>query len=79
MMNNSLVFLGVVFSTKAYFCLGQFQSKTAFVSNFSGCFIADGFLDHIRYSRYIVYELLACIQRANENAGNLISVVQFFD
>ena len=24
-----------------------------------------------------VYELIACVRRANENAGNLISVVQF--
>ena len=28
-------------------------------------FIADAFLDHV------------CVRRANENAGNLISVVQF--
>ena len=24
-----------------------------------------------------VYELITCVQRANENAGNVISVVQF--
>ena len=25
----------------------------------------------------LVYELITCVQQANENAGNLISVVQF--
>ena len=38
----------------------------------SACFIADMFLDHIRYSRY-----MACVRQTNENAGNLISMVQF--
>ena len=37
---------------------------------FSARFIAEAFLDH-------VYELIACIRRANENAGYLMSVLQF--
>ena len=40
---------------------------------FSACSFADTFLDHITVGT----ELIACIQKANENAGNLISVVQF--
>ena len=38
-------------------------------------FIANAFLDHITVQQ--IYELIACVRRANENAGNLISVVQF--
>ena len=36
----------------------------------SACFIADALLDHICRTD-------SCVRRANENAGNLISVVQF--
>ena len=43
---------------------------------FSVRFTADAFLDHIKQVQQ-VYELIGCVRRANENAGNLISVVQF--
>ena len=32
---------------------------------------------HLPYLVVHVYELITCVQRANENAGNLISVDQF--
>ena len=44
---------------------------------FPAGFNADAILDHIRYSRYM--KMITCLRRANENAGNLISVVQFFN
>ena len=55
------------------FCLPFFPRAAKM---FSVCFIADAFLDQIRYGRYMNC-MIACVRRANENAGNLISVVQF--
>ena len=39
------------------------------------CVFAAVFIDHIFVVH--VYELITCVRRANENAGNVISVVQF--
>ena len=63
--------------------LSLFQSKMAFVGlfflrgakMFSACFIADIVL--WPYWVQQVYEPIACVQQANENAGILISIVQF--
>ena len=63
--------------------LTLFRSKTAVVGHlfsrkvanmFSVRFIVDMFLDHISYLSQ-VHELVACVWRANDNAGNLISLV----
>ena len=43
---------------------------------FSARFIADMFLDH-NYLVKQVYGMIAFVRRANENAENLISIVQF--
>ena len=42
----------------------------------SARFITDAFLNHIRYGRYMNC-VIACVRLANENAGNVIFVVQF--
>ena len=78
------MFPGVVLSTKASIFASVYSGpKRLFVGHFflrpakmfSARFIAAAFLDHISYSGY--FELIACVRRANENAGNLIYVVQF--
>ena len=62
--------------------LSLFQSKMAFVGLFFSevqkCFalLLTLFFDH-NYWVQQVYEPIACVQQANENAGILISIVQF--
>ena len=45
--------------------------------NFYPAFFIDASLTILIYLIMQVYELITCVRRANENAGNLISGVQF--
>ena len=53
----------------------RFSMVASFEGKFLFCFLYWCF--HWPYLVVQVYELITCVRRANENAGNLISVVQF--
>ena len=53
----------------------RFSMAASFEGKFLSSFLYSCF--HWPYLVVQVYELITCVRRANENAGNLISVVQF--
>ena len=53
----------------------RFSTAAGFEGKFLSSFLYWCF--HWPYMVVQVYELITCVRRANENAGNLISVVQF--
>ena len=55
--------------------LDDFQWPPVSREIFYPAFFIDAFIDHIWVVQ--VYELITCVRQTNENAGNLISGVQF--